>query len=360
VVDLKGAVVIWLAWRQFRTPAYIVLGALAVVAVVLGVTGPHLVHLYDTVVKTCKANNDCGSVEASFSKRYRLLQGLSTVLVVFPALLGVFWGAPLVAREMESGTFRLAWTQSVTRRRWFLTRVGLVSLAAMVATGLFSLMVTWWSSPLDKVSDYPFGTFDQRDIVPIGYALFAVTLGVCAGAVIRRSLPAIGATLVGFLGVGLVVTDWVRPRLASALRVTTPFELPSPTRQGPSIGGGVNSADWAVSNSIVNPQGRVVLTDNNFGFRLLADGKTEFVGVGVCPNKIPPPPAVGTGFSTHGGPAANGALHKCVASFHLRDIVTYQPVSRYWSFQWYELTIYVALAVVLGATSYWWVRRRLS
>ncbi len=74
------------------------------------------------------------------------------VLYVVPALIGIFWGAPLVARELETGTFRLAWNQSVTRTRWLAVKLGLIGLASMAAAGLFSLMVTWWSSPIDQAN----------------------------------------------------------------------------------------------------------------------------------------------------------------------------------------------------------------
>src|SRR5579863_5244123 len=137
----------WFAWRQFRFPAFFVLAVLCVVAVLCAVTGLHLWSLYDGL-KTCKAHGDCGSLTNSvlngYSKIYPFVQALS---VAFPALLGMFWGAPLVARELESGTYRLAWTQGVTRGRWVLTKLLVVGGASMVAAGLMSWMLTWWSSP---------------------------------------------------------------------------------------------------------------------------------------------------------------------------------------------------------------------
>jgi hypothetical protein len=272
----------------------------------------------------------------------------------------MFWGAPLVAREMETGTFRLSWTQSVTRRRWFATRVSMVVLASLVATGLLSLMVTWWSSPFDTITHFAFGSFDQRDIVSIGYAAFAVLLGVAAGALFRRTVPAMGATLVGFVVVRYLVTDWVRKRLESALRVTTKFG-PSVSHGGISytIGGGLKPGDWVVSNTIVNEKSQAVLPNGVINFGHLANGKTEFLGVGICPNKFPARRAGGThvrGASS----AVNEALQKCIDSFHLRDVLAYQPAGRYWLFQWEEMAIFFALAVVLGAFSYWWIRRRVT
>jgi hypothetical protein len=82
-----------------------------------------------------------------------------------------------------------------------------------------------------------------------------------------------------------------------------------------------------------------------------------FVGAGRCPNKIP------SGFGRGGGDsgpshAVQEALAKCVNSFHLTQYVGYQPASRYWMFQWYELGSYVVLSALLIWLSVWWVRRR--
>jgi ABC-2 family transporter protein len=345
--------VTWLAWRQFRTSALVAGAFLVAVALAYGLTGPHLVHVYDTLVASCRADNDCAAAKGAFVTKDALLRDLSVVLVVFPALLGAFWGAPLVARELENGTLRLAWTQSVTRRRWILTRLALVGGAAVVSTGLFSLMVTWWMSPFDRANDFPFASFDHRDIVPIGYALFAVMLGVAFGAVLRRTLAAMAATLFVFVGFGLFVTNWVRPRLATPLRSVSALVGPF-SGGGLRVGGGrgVRPGDWITSSNLFNAKGEEMNTGGGFNFNRLASGRTQFVGVGTCPNKIPGPGA--------GRGGLGAALNKCVASFHLRDVVTYQPASRFWMFQWEELALYVVVAVLLGAFSYWWVRRRLS
>ena len=68
---------------------------------------------------------------------------LDGLVVLVPGIIGIFWGAPLVARELEAGTYRLAWTQSITRTRWLATKLGVVGLLSMVAAGLLSLMATW-------------------------------------------------------------------------------------------------------------------------------------------------------------------------------------------------------------------------
>jgi hypothetical protein len=358
---------IWLAWRQFRTAAWVVGGFLVLIALADLVTGPHLVHVYDTVVKTCAAKGDCNSVISTFQGDDGFLQHFTNVLLLFPALLGMFWGAPLVAREMEAGTFRLAWTQSVTRRRWFLTRVAVVGFATIVATGLFSLMVTWWSSPFDTLDFAPFGNFEVRDIAPVGYALFAVMLGICAGAVIRRTVFAMGATLVGFTAVRIVVSHWVRPRFASPLHLTAPYSLPYTISLGHGVvkvGGALKPGDWVISDDILNRQGTVLGhgggfgPNGNIGFEALGNGRTEFVGVGVCPNRIPTPPVATRNQGP--SPAVQQALNKCVAHFHLREVLSYFPPSRYWSFQWYEFGLFVALGALLAGFSLWWLRARTT
>lgn len=352
----------WLAWRQLRTPALVGALVLVAVAVLFGVTGPNLFHLFDTYVKPCHVHNDCNSVISSFLAKDRIRKTVSKLLIFFPVLLGMFWGAPLVAREMETGTFRLSWTQSVTRRRWFATRVGMAVLASMVATALLSLMITWWSRPFDSIVHFPFGTFDQRDIVPIGYAAFTVMLGVAAGALLRRTIPAMGVTLAGFAAMRYFVTDWIRVRLESAISVTTKFGA-TVSNGGQSItssvGQGLHRGDWVVSNSVVNKAGQAVLSNGNIGFQHLADGKTEFLGVGVCPNTFPARHLGGTHVRGVGS-ALTKAFQQCIDSFHLRNILTYQPAGRYWPFQWEEMAIFLLLAAILGAFSYWWIRRRVT
>ena len=119
-------------------------------------------------------HSDCSTATAALiSDGDRLDIVLRVVLEVVPALIGLFWELPL-ARELETGTYRLAWTQ-VTRTHWLAVKLGLLGLASMVVAGILSLMVTWWASPLDRVRMTPFMSFDQRGLVPVGYAAFALS-----------------------------------------------------------------------------------------------------------------------------------------------------------------------------------------
>jgi hypothetical protein len=184
---------------------------------------------------------------------------------------GLFWGAPLLAHELETGTFRLAWTQSVSRARWTLCKLGLLGLAGMALAGLCSLLVTWWSSPLDlAVGAAPFANFDVRGIVPIAYAAFAFALGVAAGAVIRRTLPAMGATLVAFVGARLAFAQWVRPHLMAPLTKRSPLTLSTSGQTSAQIQLGTHlpPGSWVMSQSVVNSAGQPVDTGRGGGIFL--------------------------------------------------------------------------------------------
>ena len=198
---------IWLTWRQFRLQAAVVAGVLIALGILLALNGSHLVHLYDTSVATCGHHNDCPSVTQNFESQAKWDHVLNGLVLVTPALIGVFWGAPLVARELETRTNWLAWTQSVTRTKWLVIKLAVVGVASILAAGLISLMVTWWASPYDRLLGMPYNVFDQRDLVPIAYALFAFALGVAAGALIRKTLPAMAVTLVGFTAVSYTHLD---------------------------------------------------------------------------------------------------------------------------------------------------------
>ncbi len=355
---------IWLAARQFRVQAAFALFALIVFAVIFGVTHGHILHLYNTVVKPCAQHNDCGSVTNSFLNHYDFYEHLVQASVVFPAVLGAFWGAPLVAKEYESGTFRLSWTQSETRVQWLAAKLAVVGLASALTMGIFSLMATWWSSSWDRVNGAPFSTFDVRNIVPVGYALFAFALGVAFGVLIRRTLPAMAATLVAYAGVRVLYNLHVRPHLMTPLSLTSKFVAPFST--GPKSAGNSppNPEDLIVSNTVLNRSGKVIGqnggigSNGEFNFNI-KDHHAFFGGVGRCPNVFPKPVPPPAGIVRSGpSPATIHAIEKCVNSFHLTDLMTYQPLDRYWTFQWYELGSYLILTALLFTFSFWRVRRR--
>jgi hypothetical protein len=350
---------------QFRAQAAVAFVAMVIAAVVLAITGPHLLHIYDTVVATCAAHGDCSSAVPNFLQLDHGLQiALNILIIVVPGIIGLFWGAPLVAHELEARTFRLAWTQSVTRTHWVAVKIACVGLASMAVAGLLSLMVTWWSSPVDRANLNVFGTFDQRDIVPIGYAAFAFVLAVTAGVVIRRTLPAMATTLALFVFVRIAVTNWIRPHFMTPLKQaiglspSTIGGFGSMNGSAPNLLPGSSNIPnaWVLSTQIVDKAGHPLTS------QYLAKACPSLVaGFGVGP-----PPGAGNGSVSvrpvKGSQGSNAVLNDCVtklsATFH--QVATYQPASRYWPFQWYELGLYILAALLLAGVSIWWVRNRLS
>jgi hypothetical protein len=355
-----------LTWRQFRAQATVAFGALAAIAVVLTVTGPGLVHLYHTSIVPCQAQGDCPVAISAFVSRDGLLQGLGLVLVVVPAVIGVFWGAPLLARELDTGTYQLAWTQSVPRQRWLAVKLGLVGLASVAVAGLLSLMVTWWSSPIDRVNANPFAVFDHRGIVPFGYTAFAFALGVTVGMLLRRTVPAMVVTLVAFAAIRVAVTRWVRPYLIAPLRIVSAVVPPSAGNGPGNAAAPPSPGDWVLSDQTINAAGRVIGQNGaisygggRFGilFSPAGDGRTTLGGAGLCPNRFP----AQAGGAPGGQPSAafSQAARECVSRL-VRQVLSYQPTSRYWPLQWYELAIFAGLALILAGFSFWWMRRRFA
>jgi ABC-type transport system involved in multi-copper enzyme maturation permease subunit len=351
-----------LAWRQFRGQVAVGAFGLVAIAIVTALTGPHLAHLYDTNVANCSAHGDCSTATTAFlTDDSTLRTWLGILVVVVPGIIGLFWGAPLVARELEAGTHRLVWTQSVSRTRWLSVKFSVTCLAAMVTTGVLSLLVTWWASPLDRAKGSLYSTFAQRDIVPLGYTAFALALGVTAGLLIRRTIPAMAATLVAFVALLLAVGHWIRPRL-----ITPTTEVLGINPQTTGFGSANGGPFTLVPNLPNLPNGWIYSAQ--FVDRAGHTLAPAYVA-SACRTLIASAQAGG------GGPAADGhssrvptpagaqaQLQACFsrvgATFH--DVVAYQPAGHYWTFQWYELGIYLVAALVLVGFSAWWVRRRLT
>ena len=306
------------------------------------------------------ASSDCNNpVVSTYSK----LQVLATALVlIVPVLIGMFWGAPLIARELETGTFRLAWTQSVSRMRWLLVKLGLVGLASAAVAGLLSLMVTWWYSPIDKVNQNRFGAaaFGLHGFVPAGYALFAFALGATTGLLFRRTLPAMAVTLVGFVVARFTVAYWVRPHFMS-----TGDRSRSPsTRTGRSA----SRVPWRQPSVHGRPTEHPQRARR---FEQRRQQRRAVTVVGIFAEGVPQlARPQRTASRRRGCPGArrrcpaNGqqAFQQCITTISTKyhQVVTYQPANRFWAFQTYETLLFVVASAALAGLCVWWVRRRLS
>ncbi len=332
---------IWFAWRQFRTPAWITIGALAVIGVILAITGHNVAELWSSSgAAACHA--DCATALNTFKQQVQRgvngnIYGVSLAIVyVVPALIGIFWGAPLIARELETGTHRLAWNQSVTRTRWLATKLVIIGAVTAATAGLLSWGAMAWAHHIDHVNDNRITplVYGARGIVPIGYALFAFVLGVTLGMLIRRTVPAMAATIAVYVGAVVSMPLWIRAHLQPARHAVTALDTSSPlmfslndSRMTLEADRGIPGA-WILSNKSLTPSGDVFTGPPN----------PQFCGPEHGPR----------------------SCLDWVGTLGLRQEITYQPASHFWALQWIETGIFVAAAGLLAGFCFWWTRRRLT
>jgi ABC-2 family transporter protein len=310
----------WVTWRQHRSQALGALGLLLALAVAAVLTHLPIGSAFDRdSLSAClppAPRTGCDLIVPHFEGQFGGLVTATRFLALLPLLAGVFVGAPLVARELEFGTYRFAWTQGVSRRRWLLSKTALLAAATVVAAGVASLVVMWWRSPFDVLEGRigPSG-FDVEGIVVPAYALFALALGVLAGLVFRRTVAAMTATLVAFAATRFLVSDFVRPHFMAPLH-----HVIAATATGGAPG------DWVLSNTLVDAGGR----------RITA-GREDLAVLHAQQAGLDP--------------------HTYILTLGWRRVVSYQPAGRFWTFQILEAGLYVGLAVALVLVALWLVRR---
>ncbi len=305
-----------LIWRLHRNQVLFAAAAIAALAVILLVTGITMANDYHAFLSTCSASQSCSDGRALFSGDGAIMD-LVDLTIVVPLLFGLFWGAPLIAKEFEEGTHNLAWTQGVTRSRWLKTNIFWVFLAAGVWGGMIATLVSWWRFP-ENALGARFDAFDVQGIVPVAFSLFAVGLGITVGSIIRRVMPAIAVTLGVFVGVRVAIGVYLRPHyLAPLLKV-----LPLSASQGGLPGGA-----WIISTGIAGP------TSQN-------------LGTSLTPGELPAACQIAN-------LGDKGSSLGCLASHGFRQLITYQPDDRFWAFQGIEAAIFLVLTVGLVGFAYW-------
>jgi hypothetical protein len=285
------------------------------------------------------------------SNEYVLLYFISVlVILVAPAIIGIFWGAPLIARELETGTFRLAWNQTVTRNRWLTVKLALIGVTAMAVTEAFSLLQAWWAAPIGKAIGFggsasiltegrfgPF-VFPTHGITPLGYAAFGFALGVTTGLIVRRALPAMAVTVAVFAVIQLVMPLWIRPnlippdQLIATIKATgaNPIVVGDFTMTMGSVTVPGHPGAWITSTAAVNAAGHPVSLP------------------AACQSAVP-------GLQ---GPGGSPRLDGCLSSHGVRVAVSYHPVSSYWPLQFAEAGLFLALALALTWYCFWLLDRR--
>jgi len=347
---------IWLTWRQFRVQFLVVASVIAVTAIVLAATGPNLLDDYHRLTDNFIRN-------LGFERVNPLLYGLGQVLLLaVPPVIGAFWGAPLIARELETGTHRLVWSQSISRRRWLATKVGVTGLAAIAITGVLSLAVTWWSDPIDDAINagqdsntylprmFP-PVFSARGLVPIGYAAFAFALGVAIGLVIRRTLVALAVTLAAVILVQVLTPTLVRPHLLA------------PTNQY-IVASLENLRGFMVIGDTQPPEVKAIeVASGSVGAWKLFDKTVDKNGkaLSTLPSWMidcePGPPP---GMKQREPSPKTEACFQRLADEGYRQHVKYFEANRFWDLQWREFGLFMLLAFALTGFSFWRIRRDLS
>jgi hypothetical protein len=301
---------IWMTWQQQRLQLMLGAVLLALLTVFLLVTGLAIAGYYQTHVVPCVVVPTC---TVYLFNRFQDVVDSTLVLYVLlalPLLVGVFLGAPLVAGEVEQGTYLLAWTQGITRRRWLAVKLGLLSALTLGAFGVLDGVLLWWTGPVSAGLG-PYVTYDVFGLVPLAYALFALALGIAVGVLVRHQVAAMALTVATFAGVRLVV-ELLRSSFLPTVTDRQPYQILQ-----------VHYRDW-----ITTPQD-------------LIDRQGHEVSRHLC------------------GSAIQDTFLSCMQSHVVLVSTTYHPVSQFWAFQGIESAIFLLLAAGSMALALWWVQRRV-
>ena len=325
----------WVTWRQHRLTLAGVLALFGAAAMYLLISGLPMHHAYATVA-ACRPTTSgiCRQVAVNFLANYAPGVGYVVGLLhVIPALIGAFAGAPVLAREFETGTFRFTWTQGFGRTRWTIAKLTTLAVALTAAAGAFSVLFTWYYQPLIGAGDdngpLSPAIFDLRGITPVAWTLAAFAIGVLAGTLIRRVIPAMFATIAAWAGLAFATGAYLRAHYVAPLLTTNP---------------NVRSPAWVISQWWTRGGNPVTLDTIN---KTLGAVDVRAITLGV----FQPGPAT---------PANFGDPVRYLIAHGYLQLTRYQPASRYWPFQWIESGWLLALSLLLITATVWLIRRRTA
>jgi hypothetical protein len=208
-----------------------------------------------------------------------------------------------------------------------------LAVAVTAAAGAFTVLFSWYNQPFAAAGyAIPFSArvFGLLGVAFAAWTLAAFAIGVLAGMVIRRAVPAIAATLAVYAGLAFTTGLWLREHYITPL-VTSNANPPG--------------SAWVISGWYTKG-GTFAFGDHGNGIvRALAQlcgavgGRVRHVGGGV--QRV-----------------LNGA--QCLAQHGDTQWTSYQPGSRFWPFQWIEGGWLLALSILLLAATIWLVRRHAT
>ena len=321
---------IWLTWRQQRFEAALAAAAIALGIAVLVLTRQAIIADINALgIADCLRGlgdgNTCSNAYQAFKDNFNSQQTLLGALIYLPTLVGVVLAAS-VAVEMEQGTYRLAWAQSVTRGRWMLSRIGLPLLFGVAITGLIAAMTSWWMQPANQIQGAlrP-GAFDVQGLLPPAYMVLAFAITIAAGVVARRIVPAVGLGIVAGIGAHLAVQGWLRANFVAPM---SSIWMSGPSPYGPR--------DWVVQGGAGASS---YLYVDSTG-RQLSYEQVQAVCGQVTDAQ------------------SKGAWSSCLQAHHLGELVKWQPPTRFWELQSIETALVVGIALALLLVTAWWLRSR--
>jgi hypothetical protein len=318
---------IWLTWRLQRTE-YLLLGLmlLALSGLLLQTHGD-VVKQYEAMASAgCSAGTEgfvrpCQMEIPVVGKAYQFVNTALPWFNFLPLIAALLMALPIVT-EFEGGTYRLAWTQGVSRQQWARTKIGLLTLSGMAFAAVFALTFGWWSAPIDRLQGrLGSDTYDFHGTLPIGHTLFAIGLMLAVGVILRRTVPAIFLASVLYLGARIPFMIWARPHLVSPLTRTVGLNS-----RPPSMG------EWGLSSHLIDAAGNRVSERRLF-------------------EEICPPATFGLDRNTMSG---------CITKNGLSQVETYHPASHYWPLQLIETGIFLAAGIALIAFAAWYLLRRVE
>jgi hypothetical protein len=219
---------LWVTWRQHRG-LLITVGVVFCAAVAgLLVTGVRIHHDYALLTACRPASSAACQGMSTFFNSTDWHQGLYAHVAVqaAPVLLAMFAGQPVVARELESRTFRFAWTQGIGRMRWTAAKLTLLGTLLTLLAFALSQVLTWFFAPFmttQQLTDLTPTVFDTSGLSYAAWTLTAFCLGAFLGTLLRSTLAAMAVTFPVY--VGLAAAAWFYLRGHYPVRTYWPMQV---------------------------------------------------------------------------------------------------------------------------------------
>ena len=322
----------WVGWRQHRLALGGVAALLAGLCLWMLVSGLQMrsaLSSFGLNACTPLTATSCSTQETVFiSDYYSGAQVVAGVLTVIPVLIGALTGVPMVARELETGTFRLSWTQSAGRTRWLLARLVLLAVAVTVGAWAVSAVFSWYDHPMAQLGqDSPLApqVFDLTGVAFAAWTLAAFAISVCAGALIRRVIPAIVAAIAAWSGLLVLTVFWLRSHYQAPLTGIGLINSTTGTGAG---------TPWVLTQWWIQPGGTPA-------------SQSEIAGLSSQLRQA-------------GGLPTAQAVQQWFAEQGYVKYFTYQPATRFWAFQLTEAGWLLALSLLLAAATVWLIRHRAT